>query len=79
MVLVMNGISGIGAGALQYAQQGISRGMANVAQDAQAIASGVDPTGALVDANQQKLSVEANAKMLEIANQTMGTLINVMA
>jgi len=53
--------------------------MANVAQDAQAIASGVDPTGALVDASQQKLSVEANAKMLEIANQTMGTLINVMA
>ena len=78
-MLVMNGISGISAGALQYAQQGISRGMANVAQDAQAIASGVDPTGALVDASQQKLSVEANAKMLEIASQTMGTLINVMA
>jgi len=75
----MNGISGMSAGALQYAQQGISRGMANVAQDAQAIASGVDPTGALVDASQQKLGVEANAKMLEIANQTMGTLINVMA
>jgi hypothetical protein len=67
------------SGALQYAQQGISRGMANVAQDAQAVASGVDPTGALVDASQQKLGVEANAKMLEIANQTMGTLINVMA
>jgi hypothetical protein len=75
----MNGISGMSAGALQYAQQGISRGMANVAQDAQAIASGVDPTGALVDASQQKLGVEANAKMLEIANQTIGTLINVMA
>jgi hypothetical protein len=75
----MNGISGISSGALQYAQQGISRGMANVAQDAQAIASGGDPTDALVDASQQKLSVEANAKMLEIANQTMGTLINVMA
>ena len=79
MVRVMNGISGIGASALQYAQQGISRGMANVAQDAQAIAGGADPTGALVDASQQKLSVEANAKMLEIANQTMGTVINVMA
>ena len=78
-MLVMNGISGISAGALQYAQQGISRGMANVAQDAQAIASGVDPTGALVDASQQKLSVEANARMLEIASQTMGTLINIMA
>jgi hypothetical protein len=75
----MNGISGISAGALQYAQQGISRGMANVAQDAQAVASGADPTAPLVDASQQKLAVEANAKMLEIANQTMGTLINIMA
>ena len=75
----MNGISGIGAGALQYAQQGISRGMANVAQDAQAVSSGGDPTGPLVDASQQKLAVEANAKMLQIANETMGTLINIMA
>jgi len=75
----MNGISGIGAGALQYAQQGISRGMANVAQDAQAVASGADPAAPLVDASQQKLAVEANAKMLQIANETMGTLINVMA
>jgi hypothetical protein len=75
----MNGISGISAGALQYAQQGISRGMANVAQDAQAVAGGADPTGPLVDASQQKLAVEANAKMLEIANQTMGTLIDMMA
>ena len=75
----MNGISGIGAGALQYAQQGISRGMANVAQDAQAVASGGDPTAPLVDASQQKLAVEANAKMLQIANETMGTLINIMA
>jgi hypothetical protein len=75
----MNAISGISAGALQYAQQGISRGMANVAQDAQAVAGGADPTGPLVDASQQKLAVEANAKMLEVANQTMGTLINVMA
>jgi hypothetical protein len=75
----MNGISGISAGALQYAQQGISRGMANVAQDAQAVASGADPTAPLVDASQQKLAVEANAKMLQIANETMGTLINIMA
>jgi hypothetical protein len=75
----MNGISGISAGALQYAQQGISRGMANVAQDAQAVAGGADPTAPLVDASQQKLAVEANAKMLQVANETMGTLINIMA
>jgi len=75
----MNGISGLSAGALQYAQQGISRGMANIAQDAQAIASGSDITGPLVDASQQKLGVEVNVKMLEIANQSLGTLINIMA
>ena len=75
----MNGISGTSAGALQYAQQGISRGMANVEQDAQAIASGSDPMGALVDASQQKLNVQASAKALQIADQTLGTLINIMA
>jgi hypothetical protein len=75
----MNGISGISAGALQYAQQGISRGMANVAQDAQAIAGGADPTDALVDASAQKLNVEASAKALQIANQTLGTLIDIKA
>jgi len=75
----MNGISGISAGALQYAQQGISRGMANVAPDAQAIAGGADPTDALVDASAQKLNVEASAKALQIANQTLGTLIDIKA
>ena len=53
--------------------------MANVAQDAQAIASGANPTGALVDASAQKLNVEASAKMLQVANETLGTIINVMA
>lgn len=75
----MSSLSGIGGGALQYAQLGISRGMANMAQDAQAVASGADPTAPLIDAGQQKLNVEASAKALEIANQTLGTLINVMA
>jgi hypothetical protein len=65
--------------ALQYAQLGISRGMANVANDAQAIAGGDDPIGPLVDASQQKLNVEANVKALQIANEALGTIINVMA
>ena len=64
---------------MQYAQLGISRGMANVAQDAQAVAGGADPIAPLIDASQQKLGVEANAKALQIANQTMGTLINILA
>ncbi len=53
--------------------------MANVAQDAQAIAGGADPTDALVDASAQKLNVEASAKALQIANQTLGTLIDIKA
>lgn len=75
----MSSLSGIGGSALQYAQLGISRGMANVARDAQAIAGGDDPTAPLIDASQQKLNVEASAKALEIASQTLGTLINIMA
>ena len=75
----MSSICGISGSALQYAQLGISRGMANMAQDAQAVASGSDPTAPSIDASQQKLNVEASAKALEIANQTLGTLINVMA
>lgn len=77
----MSSICGIGgaSGALQYAAQGISRGMANVAQDAQAVAGGADPTAPLIDAGQQKLNVQASAKALEIADQTLGTLINIKA
>jgi hypothetical protein len=77
----MSTISGLSAAssAVQYAQLGISRGMSNVARDAQAVASGGDPIGPLIDASQQKLNVEVNVKALQIANETLGTLINVMA
>ena len=77
----MNSTSGIGSGssALQNAQLGISRGMANLAQDAQTIAQGGPVTGALVDAQQQKLNVEASAAALSITNQTLGTLLDVTA
>ena len=53
--------------------------MANVDQDAQAIAGGADPTAPLIDASQQKLAVEANAKAMQIADQTLGTLIDIKA
>jgi hypothetical protein len=85
----MNGLSSLGAGssALQYAQAGISQGMANLDRDSQAIAQGImssggdssSVTGALVDAQQQALNVEASAKALSITNQTLGTLLDVMA
>ena len=85
----MNGLSSLGGGssALQYAQLGISRGMANLDRDSQAVAEGIvssggnsDPvTSALVDAQQQKLNVEASAKALSITDQTLGTLLDVHA
>jgi hypothetical protein len=77
----MNSTSGIGFGssALQNAQLGISRGMANLSQDAQTIAQDGPVTGALVDAQQQKLDVEASATALSITNQTLGTLLDVTA
>lgn len=84
----MSGLSiGAGSSAQQYAQLGISRGMANFDRDSQAVAQGImtsggdsgSVTGALVDAQQQALNVEASAKALAIANQTLGTLLDVMA
>jgi hypothetical protein len=88
MVGGMSGITfGSGSSALQYAQAGISRGMAGLDRDAQTIAQatvsdGGDSsavTGALVDSQQQALNVEVNAKALSITNQTLGTLLDVMA
>jgi hypothetical protein len=71
--------------AFQSAQNGISRGMAGLNQDAQAVANdasggGVGAlTGALVDALQQRLAVEASARMLSTVDKTVGTLIDVKA
>jgi hypothetical protein len=77
----MNSASGIGFGssAVQNAQLGINRGMANLAQDAQTVAQGGPVTDALVDAQQQKLDVEASATALSIADQTLGTLLDIKA
>lgn len=83
----MSGISsiGFGASAMQSAVSGINQGMANLDADAQSIASGSvtgDPsamTGALVDAQSQATSVEIAAKALSITDQTLGTLLDVMA
>jgi hypothetical protein len=85
----MSGLSSIGFGsnALQNAQLGISRGMANVARDTQVIAQASTASGggmqtitdALVDAKQQALNVEASAKALSITDQTLGSLLDVNA
>lgn len=70
----MSGIS-----AIQNALSGINRGIAGVNKDAAAIASNGPDVGAMVDAQQQLLSVEASAKALSITDQTLGTLIDVKA
>jgi hypothetical protein len=82
----MNSFSAIGSTALQNAQLGIRRGMANLSRDQEIIASGglSGPggdaiTGALVDAQQQKLDVEASVKALAITDQTLGTLLDLKA
>ena len=83
----MSSISGMmsGSSAAQYAQAGIQRGLAGLSQDAQTVAnsnvSGASDatTGALVDSVQQKLMIEASARMLKTADQTLGTLIDVNA
>jgi hypothetical protein len=80
--LSINGIPG----AMQSAQLGIQRGLSGLNRDAQTVANGVSPstdtdtlTGALVDSLQQKLLVEASARMLSTVDKTLGTLIDVKA
>jgi len=72
--------------AAQSAQLGIRRGLAGIDQDARVVAnasgtsSGVDGVvGALVDSLQQRLAVEASAKMLSTVDKTLGSLIDVKA
>ncbi len=70
--------------AAQSAQLGITNGIARLDSDAQVVAqqligSGGDITAALIDSLQQKLSVEASAAVLRESDQTLGSLIDVMA
>jgi hypothetical protein len=84
----MNSATGIGNGssATQNSILGINRGIANISRDAQVVAQGGaaagssgSVTGALVDAQQQALDVEANARALSMTDQTLGTLLDVTA
>jgi hypothetical protein len=77
----MSSTSGIGNGssAVQNSLAGINRGMANFSRDARAVAQGGAVTGALVDAQQQALNVKASATALSIADQTLGTLLDIKA
>ena len=84
----MNGFSPIGNGssAVQNALLGINRGMSNLSRDQEVIAqssAGLGATdaltGALLDAQQQKLDVEASVKALSITDQTLGSLLDIKA
>jgi hypothetical protein len=75
----MNSITG-------SALSGINTGLANLMQDAQLVAQSVTPSGggnsltaALVDSLEQQLAVQASARVLATANQTLGTLIDTFA
>jgi hypothetical protein len=78
---------GFGTSAIQNAQLGISRGMANLSRDAQVVAQGSTAPGAgdntltdaLVDARQQALNVEASARALSVTDKTLGTLLDIKA
>jgi len=70
--------------AFQSAQLGISRGIAGLDRDSQVVASSDVAsgdtgalTGALVDALQERILVQASARMLKTVDQTLGTLIDV--
>ncbi len=77
----MSFTSGIGGGsdAVQNALLGINRGMTNFSRDTQTVAQGGAVTDALVDAQQQALNVKASATALSIADQTLGTLLDIKA
>jgi hypothetical protein len=69
--------------AAQSAQLGIARGFGGLNKDAQLVAqsvtgSGGDLTAALVDSLQEKLSVEASARVLGVSDQMLGTLVDMM-
>jgi hypothetical protein len=84
----MYGVSGLTPipNAMQSAPLGIGRALTGFAQDSQVVAQSVTGTiagngvsSALIDALQQGLAIEASARVLATANQTLGTLIDVFA
>jgi hypothetical protein len=74
----MSGISGMN-GAISSAIYGINQGLSALSNDTQTVASNGPDVGAIVDASQQKLAIEASVKTLAIANQTLGNLLDLFA
>lgn len=67
--------------------QGISNGLENMRRDAQEIASATAKGGedtadlakSVVDLNMDRNQVEASVKVVQAANETVGTLLNTFA
>jgi hypothetical protein len=78
MLCFMNGISSMNS-AISSAIAGINNGLSGLSNDAQTIAANGPDVGAMVDASQQRLAIEASVKTLAIANQALGSLIDVFA
>jgi hypothetical protein len=69
---------------LQVAGAAVSRGVAGVSHDASMVAASSIGAGdqvlpALLDSRQQVLYTQAAAKMLDTANQLMGTIVDIHA
>jgi hypothetical protein len=81
----MSGIPSIGGtNVMQSASSAIGRAVAALSQDASTVAAGsiTDASqimSALIDSKQQLLYTQAAAKMLDTANQMMGSLVDVHA
>jgi hypothetical protein len=79
----MNSISSAGT-VFQSASAMIQRSVANVSRDAATVASASvtnasDVLPALIDSRQQLLYTQAGAKLIETANQMMGSLLDIRA
>ena len=74
-------------GAFASAREGIERGLSGLNRDAHEIAranvgapGGIDTVpGALVDSLQQRLLVQASARVMSTTDQTLGTLLDTHA
>lgn len=67
---------------MQIAAGGIRKAVSNVARDAHAVANSTDVMSrdtmeALIDAKQQVLYTRAGARMISVANEMMGTLLDI--
>ena len=78
MLTPMNAMSQTNS-AISSATYGINTGLSNLSNDAQAVASNGPDVGAMVDASQQRIAIDAAAKTLAVANQTLGSLIDLFA